>query len=142
MENLQRLYDMLEADNEHSLNLVIRCVLDNRLDLIDRAAAVAVSTIENGELIDAAYVEQSDLVAELYESRTQQPSRVTSRFDPTAKGGRCRSCGGLTTYTRQNSESGLCSICEHEGKPGVPKKPLHPDGHPGGKPCHCKGFSI
>jgi hypothetical protein len=31
-------------------------------------------------------------------------------------GGVCRKCGGWTTYTRQDSESGLCMKCETEGK--------------------------
>jgi hypothetical protein len=31
-------------------------------------------------------------------------------------GGICRKCSGFTTYTRQNSESGLCMKCETEGK--------------------------
>jgi hypothetical protein len=32
------------------------------------------------------------------------------------KGGRCRKCGGLTTYTRQNSEKGECASCEFDPK--------------------------
>lgn len=32
-------------------------------------------------------------------------------------GGRCKGCGGSTTYTRQDSPSGLCFQCEHEGVP-------------------------
>lgn len=32
-------------------------------------------------------------------------------------GGRCRKCGGFTTYARQNSPSGLCLGCESGLKP-------------------------
>lgn len=130
MENLQRLYDMLEEENEHSINLVLRCVLDNRLDLIDEAAMVAANVIEKGELAGEDYEIQHRIVLELYEARmakereeeqARQPKKRIMWKD-VRKGGCCRGCGGVTTYTRQNSESGLCFKCQHEGKPGVPKK--------------------
>jgi hypothetical protein len=125
MENLQRLYDLLEEENEHSINLVLRCVLDERLDLIDQAALVAVNVIEKGELAGEDYEIQRGIVTELYEARMAKEREEEQAKQPhprvmwknVKKGGCCRGCGGVTTYTRQNSEKGLCFKCEHEGVP-------------------------
>lgn len=45
--------------------------------------------------------------------------RIQERAEPTppqTSGGVCRKCKGFTTYTRQNSEKGLCAKCETEEK--------------------------
>lgn len=130
MENLQRLYDLLEEENDHSINLVLRCVLDDRLDLIDQAALVAVNVMEKGELAGEDYEIQRGIVEELYQTRQRKEEDEAQAREPkkrimwadVRKGGCCRGCGGVTTYTRQNSEKGLCARCEDEGKPGVPKQ--------------------
>lgn len=121
MENLQRLYNLLEAGNDHSINLVLRCVLDDRLDLIDQAAAVAINVIEKGELAGEDYEIQRSIVEELFETRQSKEREEAQAKEPkkrvmwadVRKGGCCRGCGGVTTYARQNSEKGLCWGCEH-----------------------------
>jgi hypothetical protein len=53
-EQLKRLRDLLDEDNQASLALVIDCIIRKRLDLVDDAAAVAASVIETGERTQAA----------------------------------------------------------------------------------------
>lgn len=125
MENLQRLYDMLEEENEHSINLVLRCVLDGRLDLIDKAAEIAANVIEKGELAGDDYEAQREIVTELFDARQRKEEEEAAAKEPkkrvmwadVRKGGCCKGCGGVTTYARQNSEKGLCFGCEHDGVP-------------------------
>ncbi len=50
-----------------------------------------------------------EVLADIIEKETK-PTIVTSN------GGRCKKCGGTTTYTRQNSASGECFACEHNLK--------------------------
>lgn len=48
--------------------------------------------------------------------RDEELEEKTKATIVTSSGGVCKKCGGLTTYTRQNSASGECFSCEHKLK--------------------------
>lgn len=64
----------------------------------------------DGLVIRTAIVGQYPEVLEQAELELEPEPNVPKHKQES--GGRCRKCGGFTTYARQNSASGLCFACE------------------------------
>jgi hypothetical protein len=67
------------------------------------------------ETTDQDVLDAAEAITELYE-RLQRLQEPEPRKHVQTSGGVCRSCGGWTTYTRQNSVKGLCMKCEGDQK--------------------------
>lgn len=71
----------------------------------------------DGLVIRTAIVGQYPEVLEQAEAEPEPEPEPEALEHQQKSGGRCRKCGGFTTYTRQNSPSGLCFVCESGLKP-------------------------
>lgn len=65
------------------------------------------------DVTDQDVLDSASSIEALYERLRDLQSNEPRKHVQTS-GGVCRGCGGWTTYTRQNSEKGLCMKCEGE----------------------------
>ncbi len=76
----------------------------------DAASLPLVMDVTDKDVLDSA-----SSIEALYERLRDLQSNEPPRKHVQTSGGVCRGCSGWTTYTRQNSEKGLCMKCEGEG---------------------------
>jgi SOS response regulatory protein OraA/RecX len=98
----------------HAINDALDVAYLEGQEYLERMVMRKRAEVELGCALQEAKVEKDEIDAALEGDEEQKEKQKPDHYQ---KGGRCRKCGGLTTYTRQNSAKGECFSCEfNQGK--------------------------